>query len=113
ARDLYWLSAAVTSPAAFFGRRALIAEIATELRRGQSHIGLFGLRKMGKTSLLFRLLETLRGDSTILAAHVDLQRIDAVNPSMEYFLWSLGEQLANSNSRVRRLTGLRLFGKYD
>lgn len=111
-RDLYFLSTAITSPSAFFGRRSLIAELMANLKTGASHVGLFGLRKMGKTSLLYRIIENLRLSGEIYA-HVDVQRIDAIQPSAEYLLWSIGEQLVDSNSKVRRLSdSLYLFGKH-
>ncbi|HEV8241029.1 MAG TPA: protein kinase [Thermoanaerobaculia bacterium] len=111
-KDLYWHSAAVTDPGSFFGRRSLISELTTQLKSGSGHVGLFGLRRMGKTSLLYRILDNLKGDVRILPVHLDLQLIDAISPTASYFLWTLGEQLVDANSRVQRLPFLRLFGKY-
>lgn len=109
-KDLYFLSTAITSPHAFFGRKQLVADICAALLEGSRHVGLFGLRKMGKTSVLFRLSEILRAREAVLSAHLDIQRIDAINPTAEYFLWSLGEQLFDSNSEARRITGYKMFG---
>jgi hypothetical protein len=110
-RDLYQITGAVTDPQRFFGRQTLINELEAALRL-KGHVGLFGLRKMGKTSLLYRILEKLRGHPSVLAAHVDAQRIDAINRSAAYFLWSLGEALFDSNKRIHSNKKLRLFGKY-
>jgi serine/threonine-protein kinase len=109
-KDLYFLSTAITARDAFFGRRQLLNEIQALLRPGSSHVALFGLRKMGKTSLLYRVLELLRAGGDTMVAHIDVQRIDAINPSAEYLLWSLGEQIFDSNPAVQRLGGFRLFG---
>ncbi len=49
--DHYDLTRPITEPAAFYGRQAEVAELGFALDRGQS-IGVFGLRKAGKTSLL-------------------------------------------------------------
>src|SRR5689334_16618938 len=84
--------------------------MAEKLKSGRSNIGVFGLRRMGKTSLLLRLMERLRGSGDALLAHLDIQRLDAVNPSGEYFLWSLGESLLDTNPSLRRLSDFRLFG---
>ncbi|MFE0544595.1 hypothetical protein [Streptomyces sp. NPDC058891] len=49
--DHYDLTRPITEPAAFYGRQAEVAELDFALDRGQS-VGVFGLRKAGKTSLL-------------------------------------------------------------
>jgi hypothetical protein len=110
-RDLYQITGAITDPARFFGRQTLISEIEVALRSMVS-IGLFGLRKMGKTSFLHQLLVKLRAHASVLVAHVDAQRIDAINRSAAYFLWSVGEALFDSNKQVQANKKLRLFGKY-
>ncbi|GHG48629.1 ATP-binding protein [Streptomyces griseocarneus] len=49
--DHYDLTTPITEPVAFYGRRAEVAKLDFALDRGQ-HVGVFGLRKAGKTSLL-------------------------------------------------------------
>ncbi|MEV7681696.1 hypothetical protein AB0O64_24545 [Streptomyces sp. NPDC088341] len=49
--DHYDLTLPITEPVAFYGRQAEVAELEFALDRGQS-VGVFGLRKAGKTSLL-------------------------------------------------------------
>lgn len=112
-RDLYGVSVALTAPSAFFGRRTLINEITDVLRKGSSHIGLFGLRRMGKTSTLYRVIEALRRRNTNIVCHVDLEKVAGVGPSLEYFLWSLGESIVDGNKRIRKLPGYHLFGAPD
>jgi serine/threonine-protein kinase len=80
-KDLYWISTAIKSSGAFYGRRSLLGEALGVLRRGNSHIGLFGLRRMGKTSFLYRLLDYFRTASDVVFCHVDIQRIDAIRPT--------------------------------
>lgn len=63
----------VKESAGFFGRGADIGEIAVALNRGQS-VGVFGLRKTGKTSLLNELLSRRR-ESGKIVAHLDLSTI--------------------------------------
>jgi hypothetical protein len=112
-RDLYDLRQAVTRTADFFGRSDLLSRIERDIGAGQTHVGIFGLRKIGKTSFINRLRENLRAHGRGLIAHVDLQRSTAINPSPEYLLWHLGEMLADGNRRVRNVPGLRLLGKYE
>jgi len=49
--DPYFESKAITDPTWFFGRTKLLNDIPIMLRQGQN-VGVFGLRKSGKTSLL-------------------------------------------------------------
>ncbi|MFI9322286.1 hypothetical protein ACIGXI_21195 [Kitasatospora aureofaciens] len=49
--DHYDLTLPITEPAAFYGRQDEVAELEFTLDRGQA-VGVFGLRKAGKTSLL-------------------------------------------------------------
>jgi hypothetical protein len=112
-KDLYFLSGAITNRRSFFGREGLLKEIVATLSSNSSHVALFGLRKTGKTSLLLRLIEKLRASKQLLHVHIDLQRLDSINPSGEYFLWSIGEQLHFGHAPVRAVQGLRLFGQYQ
>ncbi|WP_263170541.1 serine/threonine-protein kinase [Streptomyces sp. SCSIO ZS0520] len=111
-RDLYDLPSAVTRAEDFFGRRGMVSEIATSLRRGGRHVGLFGLRKIGKTSMLYKLRSTLQTNGDSYIGHVDVERIDAIEPSAENLLWSLGESIYDSHRHIRNITTLQLFGKY-
>lgn len=112
-RDLYDLPTAVTRSEDFFGRKAAIVEIAKRLNSGGRHIGLFGLRKIGKTSLLYRLRSVLHSTDSAYVVNLDLERIDAVNPRLDYLLWSLGESLWDSyGGQMRKLKNLLLFGKH-
>jgi len=66
--DLYNLGTAVSDVLSFFGRSALLADLERRLTAGQSS-AVFGVRKMGKSSLLYRLRETCAWPSAL----VDLQ----------------------------------------
>lgn len=112
-KDLYYISNAITNRRAFFGRETVVRDLLSTLRIGNTHIALFGLRKTGKTSLLYRLIDELQSDRSVLHVHVDLQRLDAIRPTSDYFLWSLGEQLFAAHRAVRDVRGLRLFGQFE
>ena len=53
-RDLFDMSRPLASDAYFFGRHALVLSIRDLLKSGEN-VGLFGLRRTGKTSVLLRL----------------------------------------------------------
>ncbi|MEZ4363704.1 MAG: hypothetical protein R3B48_26235 [Kofleriaceae bacterium] len=71
-RDLYDVSQPVTSDLYYFGRNSLLVDLQEGVRSGKNW-GLFGLRKMGKTSLLFKLRRTLRQNGLGNLAYLDLQ----------------------------------------
>jgi hypothetical protein len=67
--DLFDDRNAIGDTLSFFGRSKLLHDLENELQRGQG-IGLFGLRKSGKTSLLLQLGSALRKHPVV---HIDLQ----------------------------------------
>jgi hypothetical protein len=71
--DLFADSNAISDAISFFGRSSELATLQTELRNHQS-VGLFGLRKAGKTSILFQLELALRQNPVI---KIDLQMFDS------------------------------------
>ena len=67
---------------------------------------------MGKTSFLYRLLEILQESYDCHLSYLDVQLLDAVSPSAEYFLWSLGRAILDSLGR-KSIKGLLLFGQHS
>jgi len=67
--DLFDDRNAIGDTLSFFGRSKLLHDLENDLQRGQG-IGLFGLRKSGKTSLLLQLGSALRKHPVV---HIDLQ----------------------------------------
>jgi hypothetical protein len=110
ARDLFDVSGAVVRSADFFGRRELLDSLVGEVETGSGQIGVFGLRKVGKTSVLNRLADRLRGSGRCVVARLDLQWTTSINPSPEYTLWSLASALHAAHKSVRSIQGYRLFG---
>lgn len=70
-RDLFDISEPIKNEIFFFGRADLVAEIITKHRAGQN-FGLFGLRKTGKTSIIFDVLRKARAQD-FLAVFIDCQ----------------------------------------
>ncbi|MGW0505941.1 protein kinase domain-containing protein [Micromonospora sp. NPDC003241] len=113
ARDLYNVPGAVTKSQDFFGRRRLLERLRQEIVAGAGHQGIFGLRKIGKTSLANRLAQLVREDGRCFVAQIDLQRAAAIRADAPYILWSIGQAIFDSHRHVRDIRGLRLFGQYD
>ena len=111
-RDLYDLRVATTRSADFFGRRSTVDDLADEVMAGNSQIGVFGLRKIGKTSLVNRVTDLVAQSGKCIISKVDLQWTTSVDPRPEYTLWSLGETLFASSRLIRNVKDLRLFGKF-
>ncbi len=112
-RDLFDVSGAAVLAADFFGRRDLIDRLVSEVEVGTNQIGVFGLRKVGKTSLLNRLGERLRNSGKVAVARLDLQWSTSINGRPEYTLWAMGESIYASHRAIRSMGDFRLFGKFD
>lgn len=74
-QDHYDLTKPITEPAAFYGRRTEVRDIDFALDRGQS-VGIFGLRKAGKTSLL-NFVENHRADKDRPVVRLDISGLTA------------------------------------
>jgi hypothetical protein len=69
--DVFEAHNPVSNAATFFGRGQFISQLVVKISRGEN-FGIFGLRKIGKTSLVYRLRELSRDH---LVAYVDLQGV--------------------------------------
>lgn len=112
-RDLYDLPVATTKSADFFGRRKAVDAITDELITGEAQIGVFGLRKVGKTSLSNRIVDSVGQSGRCIIARLDLQWTTSIDIRPEYTLWALGEAIFASGRTVRNVKGLKLFGRYS
>lgn len=57
-KDLFGYTLPLQNDSSFFGRQQILARYIDSIRRGQNR-GIFGLRKTGKTSLLFKIMRTV------------------------------------------------------
>ncbi len=71
-RDLFDIHQALVEDTYFFGRQPLIQDLLDKFRRGQN-IGLFGLRKMGKTSVISKLRRLIDTNGLGYQAVIDAQ----------------------------------------
>lgn len=78
--DIYETHNPVSNAATFFGRGHFINQLVLKISRGEN-FGIFGLRKVGKTSLVYRLRELSRDH---LVAYVDLQGVSSGRTSEVY-----------------------------
>lgn len=109
-RDLFAVEAPLKSDALFFGRASVVAELLDRFRAGQSS-GLFGLRRIGKTSVLFAL-----GRRSVDGSLGGFAYVDTSNPGLHKSRWwGVLQQLVQTiakpfslargeRSRIRALT---------
>ena len=110
-RDLYSNTVPV-SGRRFFGRERLLLRLTDEVQRGQ-FLGIYGLRKIGKTSLIHQLRdEKLRGDAV---AYVDLQASAALaTRNCDPLYWELERDLyLRLSERNREIADLLRLGKVE
>lgn len=93
--DLFGMSSPITSDRYFFGRNDLVQQLIVRLLERGENAGLFGLRKTGKTSVLFAVARRLE-DQPVLAEYIDCQ-----NPGIHAARWwqvleSIAERCADS-----------------
>ncbi len=90
ARDLY-NSTLPVSGRRFFGRERLLSELTDQVHRGD-FIGIYGLRKMGKTSLIYQLRDEKFRDDAV--AYIDLQATAALlTGNTQPIYWELERDL--------------------
>ena len=101
--DLFGMSSPITSDRYFFGRNDLVQQLITRLIDRGENAGLFGLRKTGKTSVLYAVSRRLQ-DQPILTEYIDCQ-----NPGIHAARWwqvleSIAERCADSLKRDHKRT---------
>ncbi|WP_110929913.1 ATP-binding protein [Paenibacillus bouchesdurhonensis] len=95
-RDLFAIESPIRNDSYFFGRKKIVQEFYSKYISGEQG-GLFGLRKIGKTSVLYALMRTIESKDGVYIF------IDCQNPSVHTLRWfELLESLIN-----------KLIKKYD
>jgi hypothetical protein len=79
--DLFGISSPITTDKYFFGRNELLQNLVTRSVDRKENTGLFGLRKTGKTSMLFAVQRRLTG-RPVLTEYIDCQ-----NPGVHAARW--------------------------
>jgi len=94
-RDLFAFLSPLRKDLYFFGRNQLLQEIINKHRAGE-HTGLFGLRKSGKTSIIYAIERHLK------AHNGEFLSLDCESPAIHHLRWfELLEKLVTDYKKVR------------
>lgn len=80
-RDLFAFQSPLKKDLYFFGRSGLVLELVNKHRSGE-HVGLFGLRKCGKTSIIYAIERLMQAHSE------DTLSFDCEDPSIHKLRWN-------------------------
>ncbi|MDP4094281.1 MAG: AAA-like domain-containing protein [Bacillota bacterium] len=80
-RDLFDIKQPLRDSNYFFGRKAIVRELFEKLVNGEN-IGLFGLRRTGKTSTIYQILNLYEKEKKGIGI-----KIDAQNPAIYFSTW--------------------------
>jgi hypothetical protein len=98
----------------FFGRTEELRELDRLITSGNRHVGIFGLRRIGKTSLLLELIDRLNKRPEVEPLFVNLE-ISSSAPSAAHVAWRVGDAVAGllaarskalSHNGARRALGI-------
>jgi len=78
----------------FFGRSDLLRDLDRKLAGGAGHVGIFGLRRIGKTSVLLELKDRLRRRPNVVPVFIDLEG----SPATSHVAYRLGQELVKAIS---------------
>ncbi|MCY4539447.1 MAG: hypothetical protein OXE52_14605 [Chloroflexi bacterium] len=76
----------------FYGRKNEAHELARKLKTGQIRACL-GIRKIGKTSIVNRIIKNLRYDDTVLCVMIDCSKDDIWTLNANGLMWSIAEHI--------------------
>jgi Cdc6-like AAA superfamily ATPase len=99
ARDLFDMKQALVADTYFFGRQGFVLDLLDRFKRGEN-IGLYGLRKTGKTSALFKLRRVIASEKAGAVVYVDAQ--DPAVYSLRW--WELLSQIKDTAATNARVT---------
>jgi len=100
-RDLFDVRLPIHDELGFFGRKDELSTIIDSTRRSEN-VGLFGLRKVGKTSVLFRAQETCRIQDIATVVYIDCKRPDIWSYSWEQLLEFIITRLDETSARTTK-----------
>jgi hypothetical protein len=100
ARDIFDYQLPLDNDMFFFGRGKLVDEMLDTIRKSQN-TGLFGLRKTGKTSLLYKVLRTCQENKIANVIYVDCKRPNIRQLNWRQLLDYVTKNLSQSLNRPR------------
>ena len=92
-KDLFDYTLPLDDDLLFFGRKSVIDDFISAVRKGQNR-GLFGLRKTGKTSLLFKLARDVKNLNVAKVLYLDCKRPDLRSLSWQSLLELIAKEVA-------------------
>jgi hypothetical protein len=104
-RDLFGYTLPLKEDTYFFGRHQIVANYIDSIKRSENK-GIFGLRKTGKTSLIFKIQRTIQNEKIGLFFFYDCK-----SPSLRKLRWNelLGEICKNIAKRI----GINIRREFD
>ena len=99
-RDLFALESPLRSDISFFGRQDIVAELLDRFRSGQNS-GLFGLRRIGKTSVLYALRRRVIEGGLGGVIYLDLSNPAIYRGRWWHVLESMAQVLVESSSLTK------------
>jgi hypothetical protein len=96
--DPFDVTGPVSDDTRFFGRRSEALDIARQLRNGQIRSSL-GIRKIGKTSILNRILHEAVTNNDCLCVMIDCSKDDVWEQSAAELLCSISESIAAAGAK--------------
>lgn len=97
--DLFGMSSPIQHDRYFYGRQALVQELLTRAVARKEQSGLFGLRKTGKTSVLFAMQRRLAG-TDVHAEYIDCQSPGIYGGRWWHALDEISHRLARASSEI-------------
>ena len=104
--DPFDVSGPVSSDTSFFGRREEAIDLARKLQTGQIRSCL-GIRKIGKTSIINRVLLEIRKTHDCVCVMIDCSRDEVFDSSAEVLLASLADSLEIAKSNDEQYSSLQ------
>ncbi len=104
-RDLYRYNYPV-SGRRFFGREIDLQRLMRDIDDGHN-VGVFGLRKVGKTSMLHQLRELRTQDITV---YLDIQGVPSDSQDCAYLYWAIARKLREECEAKKEILGSALQG---
>ena len=104
--DPFDVSGPVSSDTSFFGRREEAIDLARKLQAGQIRSCL-GIRKIGKTSIINRVLLEIRKTHDCICVMIDCSRDEVFDSSAEVLLASLADSLDLAESNDEQYSSLQ------
>lgn len=98
--DHFDVTGPVSDDSQFYGRKDEAQELARKLRTGQIRARL-GIRKIGKTSIVNRIIKNLQYDESVLSVMIDCSKDDIWSLDASGLMWSIAEDVSMAIDKDR------------